>query len=504
MIDFLRTWIKTEWLYLGLLIALFFFFGFDQFLFELPQGIHFTRQTDSLSFASLYYRNGMHFFQPEQYNLVSIDGKAACEFPIIYYLTACIYQITGENWLILKSIHLLILWGGLFSFLKLSKLILKDHFLAFLAACFLFTSTVFNYYSFNFLPDIAALGLTLMGLYHYFKFKESSAKRTLIIGFALMTLAGLIKVTYLITPLAILCAAFIDFILHKKKITGLKTIVWLSISMIVLVGLWNLYALAYNQEYASTYFTTSPLPYWDMNTESIQAVYDMILNHWFNSYFADSSFHALFLLIVAQVVFFRKSSAELNGILIFGWLGLLAFFFLFFRQFQDHDYYFLTFLPIVLLTLLNGLKVLIEIVKNKWAMIAMKLALLTVLIVGMNYSHTKLTRRQSQAKDLYSEIGLAVNSEIGAISRLGIPEDAIFVVGPDLSFSGALYFLHHKGFRIDQPDGITLSNIQYYQDHGAEYFMLVDLHNDILGNITSCGEHIYSGKHVHIFKLPSP
>ncbi len=154
------------------LIGLFFFFNFQFYLFLQPQGIHFIRQTDSLSFASNYYHNGFDFFHPSLFNLMSSEGKAACEFPLIYYFVSLLYCIFGEKDYLLKIVNLLIFSIGIFHVFKLTFLLLKDCFYAFIVPLFLFSSVSLIYYSFNFLPDIAALGLTFSGWYFYFKFKE--------------------------------------------------------------------------------------------------------------------------------------------------------------------------------------------------------------------------------------------------------------------------------------------------------------------------------------------
>jgi len=70
------------------IIAIFFFLEFEKVFFLGPRGIHFMRQTDSLSFVSQYFNEGFNFFNPKLFNLKNIEGRAACEFPIIYYLTA--------------------------------------------------------------------------------------------------------------------------------------------------------------------------------------------------------------------------------------------------------------------------------------------------------------------------------------------------------------------------------------------------------------------------------
>ena len=53
-----------------LLIICFYFLNFHSYFFAQPQGVHFNRQIDGLSFVSNYYHNGFDFFHPELYNLI--------------------------------------------------------------------------------------------------------------------------------------------------------------------------------------------------------------------------------------------------------------------------------------------------------------------------------------------------------------------------------------------------------------------------------------------------
>ena len=136
-------WIITT-IFILILLSIFFFFGYHTIFFDGPQGIHFMRQTDSLSFASQYYNHGYEFFNPKLYNLKSIEGRAACEFPITYYITALLYSVFGKLPFLLKLVHLLILYVGVYYVFRLSYLFLKNYLLSLLISLFLFTSTVFN------------------------------------------------------------------------------------------------------------------------------------------------------------------------------------------------------------------------------------------------------------------------------------------------------------------------------------------------------------------------
>lgn len=216
--------INTFWIYgtlfLIALTVLFFYLGLAEIFFSGPQGIHFMRQTDSLSFASQYFNNGFHFFKPQLYNLKNIGGYAACEFPITYYITALLYSLVGKKLFLLKLLHFLIVSTGVYFIFKLSYQLLKDYFYAALICLLLFTSTVFNYYSFNYLPDAPALGFIFIGWYFIFQYQSSKKEKTVIISFLFFILGSLIKVTYLINPLAVIGFSLFSVLFHK---TGLMS-----------------------------------------------------------------------------------------------------------------------------------------------------------------------------------------------------------------------------------------------------------------------------------------
>ncbi|HKL67705.1 MAG TPA: hypothetical protein VJ877_07415, partial [Bacteroidales bacterium] len=154
---------------LAIITGLFFFLGMDDIIFSGPFGIHFMRQTDSLSFAGIYFREGFEFFNPGLYNLKNIDGHAACEFPVLYYITSLIYLVTGQNYSVLKILNYLLAMTGIFCIYRMSMLILRNRVYSILIALVLFTSTVFNYYSLNYLPDSGAFGLIMIGWFFFFR-----------------------------------------------------------------------------------------------------------------------------------------------------------------------------------------------------------------------------------------------------------------------------------------------------------------------------------------------
>jgi len=498
-----KVWIQFL-LFLIILIGLFFFLGFWEMFFLGPQGIHFMRQTDSLSFASQYFNNGYRFFEPQLFNLKNIDGNAACEFPITYYLTALLYSVFGKNVLILKLLHFIILSLGVFSVFRFSYHLIKDYIYASLLCLFLFTSTVFNYYSFNYLPDAPALGFIFFGWFFIFEYLRDKKRKTLIASFVFFTLGSLIKVTYLINPLTVLVLALFTVLFKKDeimhKVTAKKIIFWGFLGLTIVL-IWNIYILYYNSISDSNSFNTRPLPIWNLSMDQIVEVWDYMRNYWYNKYFAHSSFHFLFIILLFQIVFAKKSSYKLSILILILILGSLAYFVLFYSQFKDHDYYFLAFIPLTIFVIINGIKTLQNITKNKYFHIVTKLILFVITIVGINYSGMKLQNRYEIINDDFSRTSQLIHENIKNIEKWNFPEHSKFIIAPDLCQNGGLFFLDRIGWNIEKKEDITVDKINHYKDLGADYLLLVSDEYAFLSINEISSELTFKGKGIEIYKL---
>jgi len=506
--DLMREIMKARinWLieatFIFVLVGIFFFFGFDKIFFSPPQGIHFIRQTDSLAFASQYYNTGFDFFNPRLFNLESTDGRAACEFPLLYYITALLYLVFGEEFYLLKILNLLVAYAGVFCVFKLSCNLLKDHVYAFLISLFVITSTVFDYYSFNYLPDAAALGFIFIGWYFYFRYESDHRSRALVLSFLFFTLGSLIKVTYLISPLSIVVYYLVSMVFKRQQISSSAKPVFLAATTsMLMVCCWNAYMIHYNASYHSDYFTTGARPIWSLSPAEIAVVWDHIYHYWFNKYFAHSSFHFLLCIIALQVVFLKRSRRELALLTLILFLGCASYMLLFYVQFKDHDYYFMAFIPLVVFILVNGINTLHGIVKSKWLHLATKLVMAVIVIVGANYARMKLEDRYNKRVDDFSKIGFIIQGEANAIKELNIPEDARFIVAPDLTKNGGLLFLNRMGWKIDRLQDISITAINHYRDLGADYLLLATNEKEILEKGYDTGDLIFSGTELSIFKL---
>ena len=472
-------------------------------LFSGPKGIHFMRQTDCLSFASQYFNNGFNFFEHRLFNLKNIDGRAVCEFPITYYLSALLFNIFGKSSAILKLIHLIISYIGIYYIFRLSNLILKNVAISIIISLFFFTSTVFNYYSFNYLPDSSALGFNLIGLYYIFKYYEINKTKSLITSFLFFTLGGLIKITYAINPISIIIFSLYSILIKKKElntnIDHKKVILFGGLSILVMC-MWNFFILYYNTIYKSHSFNTNIHPLWNLTKEEIYTVWDTMINYWNSEYFYHPSMIIIVLMSLIQIVFNGKSNKQLLGISFILLLGCISYFVLFYSQFSDHDYYILAFFPLLVMIIINGTKTLlnfnanISLIKEKIKLkthVIIIFLLLPIIFGGIRHSRIQLNRRYTEPFSEYSKTGLLIKNNLNAITNLNLPSNSKFIVAPDPSQNGGFFFLDKEGWNIDKIKDVNEENISALRNKGANFLLLVD--EDNLIDHRKFGKTIYDG-----------
>lgn len=459
------------------LLLYYVLLDFQHILFLDPQGIHFIRQTDSLSFAANYYRHGMHFFTPEVYNLASIGGKAACEFPVLYYLTALLYFPFGEQAYILRLITLTIASIGFYHLFLICKKWLNDLWTAIAFSFLIISSTVLLYYSNNFLPDASAFGLTLIGWYYFLEFRLKDTRRNLILAFFFLTTASLIKVTYFLHPVAMAVSYVLPSISLIKnqsyKQTQIRFTLLLFILSFLVVISWNSYAIYYNHINKDYYFLTNAFPIWSMSASSISETWDFIINYWHTKYYYPTTLHFLCVLFIAGVMLIQKVRHELFLPCLFTVAGTLGYFLLFFGQFKDHDYYFITLIPgifIFSLTALATLRSRFPSMSNHWVIKA-GLTLLTLL--SMFYAQRNVTKRYLEKDEKFAIITEELKGVRELLDNMQVPSTAKFIIAYDRTPNGGLWGIGRSGWNIrDTVNSIT--TLHEFVTQGAEYIIYTD------------------------------
>lgn len=491
------------YIFIGILLILYFLFDFYAIVFREPYGIHFIRQTDSLSFVANYYRHGFHFFEPQIFHLQSIDGKTACEFPILYYLTALSYLIFGEHSFILRIITLTISTVGFIYLFKLTQLFIKDILISLPLSLMICSSSVLLYYSNNYLPDASVFGLTMIAWYHYFKFTNlPDCQKNLHYAILFFFFASIIKITYLINPIAAILSLILVSYQKQKSIKAVffehRKILLYSVLLFLLILSWNIYQWWYNHIHQASYFLVKPNPIWDLNNSEIWEVWGYMKNYWFSQYYYQTAFHFFFLLIFAG--FFLKSknyALKLNIVLLF--VGSFSYFMFFYIQFKNHDYYFIAFLPLLILLCIQSFLKFIGRFPKFVLSNYFKLFLFILFMLSFRHSEKKLSERfDTKKSDLFADISKKLAHTREFLDKKNIPVKAKFIIYTDLSPNGGLYSIKRPGWNIEENSEKGKSFLKSYLQKDAEYIIFTDS-TFIINEIVS--EEIGVENKNYIFKL---
>jgi hypothetical protein len=413
-----------------------------------PQGIHFIRQSDSLSFASNYFHFDYGLFEPHVFNLTSTDGAAACEFPLLYYIAAIMYRFTGESFSVLRIIHLAIISCGFIASFQFMHRRVKDFVVATSLTLILITSTVVLYYASNFLVDSAALGLALLGIERFDRFRKSEMTRHYVLSVLFFTLSCLLKITFAIWPLALFGALF------SFQKPFLKRAHLALLLPVVSAVIWFSIATLYNQRSGDDYFLTSSIPIWQLSTGETAQLLDAVTHYWVGSYYPPITRWALLIALGLFVWNIKRHDRFDLKFMAIAFVGILCYLLLMGRAFINHDYYFLPIVPWILL-LLTSLAVPLDQFKNKKRQLVLSLALIAVVLSAATYTSQKLHRRYFMSNDPFDDAALSIREEI-SMHRLPMPDyrQQVIVIG-DPTRNGTLMHLKSKG--------MTYPDLQHFE-----------------------------------------
>lgn len=350
-----------KYLFLIISIGLFFLMGYQEVAMKGPVSRHAYRQADSYAFALSYYYGNNNFFEPSILLVIEDMGsKAASEFPILHYVAAKIWNLTGVNPFVPRIINLIILFLGLYYLYKLTYEILKDHSWAVLVSLLMFSSPLLGYYGFNFLPNIPALGLALIASYYYYKYHTSSRVLFLVLSTILFSLGALLKISSLFAFLAINAVFFLQNILRirqkqKEFLLQLASVVF----VFAVIFSWYLFSKEYNAKNLDGIFRMDIIPIWNLTAEHIQRILDTAYTGTVIHFFNPIALIVIFGLFITSIVLWKKADRTLLLITFMLFLGLVMFILLFFQAFDAHEYFLIDItiiIPAITITFLTVLK----------------------------------------------------------------------------------------------------------------------------------------------------
>ncbi len=380
--------------FVALIVALFFYFDFAEKVQLRPQSVHQWRQCDGSSLALMYYHNDLKFWQPSVHFQMGNEGRSVGEFPILYYLDACMFKLFGYQESIIKWVNLLIFFLGLLYLFKISELIIGNKWMALIPVVILMTFPVVTYYAPTSIPNIPAMSFMIIGIYYLFRYLDERQFVHLIFCGILTTLAGLLKLTTLLPFFSVMVVFLLGFFNNQKEFK-IKPVTWSNLTFIPLTicGSWILWARNYALKNETDTFLMSSKSIFGMDTESVQHVLWRLKSEWIYDYINMS------LLIFCIAVFFwlivvPKDKHEKAAVLMLTTLllGTVIYFFLFFEQFLHHDYYGIELLYLILTIIIVVLwKV------NKMPNQTMK-RILSILIVVLSLNGVRHAKKRTDLR----------------------------------------------------------------------------------------------------------
>ncbi|MEX0966419.1 MAG: glycosyltransferase family 39 protein [Bacteroidia bacterium] len=483
-----------------LLLLTYGFTGIYEVLPLRPQSVHQWAQTDRASVALRYYQEGMNFFLPRVHNIANGTGITGMEFPIINYSVAILYKLFGYNEWLYRLLMLSIITAGLMATAALARRILHDPVWAALLTLIWFLSPVLVFYSANFLPDTASLGLIMIGWLAFFKLKDRFSVKWLTILFISASLASLIKIVSAISIIAMLLIIglyHLKFIQNKtgQEIYNKKNIVaGMLLLALALTAAWYGYANYLNKEYLSGFFLLQARPAPSLMEFLRYAKGAAMI--WGPAYYSLATLIAIAAAAISSLIFRKKVDRLL---LIISWLvflGSLAYYLLMSFQFRDHDYYIIALLPagyFFLLLITDYLKKQKSLIRN------LTLAGLAILfLVSAVYARNMHKERYKATPGFSAYFDLEPY-----LDSLQISQKDIIYSAYDESFNISLYLSNRQGHTLSPylPEEYHLFhlylNIDYAVINDTSFIQFPSI-KQVLGS--RIGEH--KGLSIYRVELP--
>ena len=197
---------RSKYVILFVVLSLsFFVFDYHNILQKHPQTVHQWRQCDGGAIAMHYVHNKLNPFDPGVYNLHG-NGKTVAEFPIIYYVDACIISIVGYHYrdVVIRMVNLLIFYLGLLYLFKIGLLVLKRWYWALLPVLFYAACPIVTYYAATSVPNVPASAILCIGIFYLLNYLQQKETKPLFLAIFFVAIAGMIKSTVL-TPYLAIC-----------------------------------------------------------------------------------------------------------------------------------------------------------------------------------------------------------------------------------------------------------------------------------------------------------
>ncbi len=440
-------------IFIIILLSAFAVIGLQNCISLRPQSVHQWAQCDRASVALNFGTKTLNIFKPVTHNTENGTGITGMEFPFVNYVVGILYRIFGFHESIYRLLMSFIVILGLLSAYEISKIFIQSSIFSGLTVLIFSFSPVLIFYTPNFLSDAASLGFILIGWYFFLKLLKNYNPKYIIFIFLFCTLAGMIKISSLISTITIILILILDKLSFFKNsnvsklliVGGNKLIAYLLIS-ISIVGAWYYYANWLSVTYNSDVFLLKSKITFSLSEIKEHLVF--ISNLWWLQYYPKLVFYFIAGSTIFMIIFWKKAPRFLSAICIILWLGNLSFAFLMLSQFRDHDYYIITLLPVIIFHIILFVNVILNIFQNK-KLIGQ--SILTIILAGLALDgliicKDNFTERYNPYSWMSSNVKYKSYFDLEAhLNNSGIPLDAEIISIIDDSPNISLYLMNRQG-----------------------------------------------------------
>jgi len=417
--------------------------------------IHSWRQTQTQTTINNFYEEDMNILNPRRNERGNGDGIFRMEFPLMQWLVASSYHLFGKSILVTR----LFMFGiGILSVLGIYQLLLslfKKEMLAIIGAWAFNFSPSFFYYTINPLPDNLALCCAIWGLVLFFKWTDSKKHTQLILCGILLSIGALCKlpfILYFIVPAVYLLRSIIKSQQYKKPILQ----GWLVFASLLFPLLWYITVIP---KWKGNGIVSGMLD----NSTSFSTLVDYLTHNLISTLPELLLNYGSVLFFIAGFYFLFKKKAFINAhfllIIALSCSALAYFVFEINMIAKIHDYYLFPFYPLLFMLVGYGAFHIYTTGKKSFKIITISLLCALPITCYIRMYERWIPESPGFNRDL-----LEHKSELREI----VPDDALVIIGNDVSRYISFYYIDKKGWGFDN-DNLTSDKLKTMIDNGAEF-----------------------------------
>lgn len=398
--------------------------------------MHAWTQSDRYAIALMFLENGFNLFKPQTFNLETIDGVIAADFPIVEFFVAVFMKLTGNSEPIIFRCFLLSIsiLGHLFLFRSARILGYAIPTAAWIMV-FSFTMPILLHYQAGFIPSVSAYAFFLIGLYFAIKDWNNNSRQDFYWGMGFFLLAALVRKPFVMFAFAYGLMHVFPLKINRKKI--LASI----LAAVIFIG-YFIYNTYLNNTYGSALLTSAT------SADGLGHWYTLILEiteRWAKEFLSPAHYVILIAAIIVSLIKWRSLNKHVIRYFLMTLLLGIIYFNVMISQFIHHEYYFIDCLyPSIIILLLLISSFIIPYNKYlKWVLAA------GILIGLLKYADPFILDKFSNkiwdrgAQVMYNYEGLE-----DLLNTLNIPKEAKLLCVDVHSTNRPLIWANRKGYTL--------------------------------------------------------